>query len=364
VQGRKLFVHWTFVLPVFALAAIMLVFLSRNSAEAPHTRVVARPALVSETLGSREYRSTVKPPTLIESLQAADVLVKAGKLAPPPTLAESLQAAEALIKAGKLAPPPTLAESLQAADVLVKAGKLTAPPAEPTLIESLQAADALVKAGVITAPPPPLIDILRAAAVLADAKAAAPPQEQKVVAPPQPTSTPVASTPTSVPPTSTPVPPTKTPSAKPTTAARAAGSTGGWYDDAFTAQVFAGVNQRRASAGLQPLAVESRLAQSAASYAKVLADTNTFSHTGPDGSTLVTRDEAAGFPFTVQIGEVLAWGSNGWTPAEIVQAWMDSPAHHEQIMSAIYTRAGAGCYFTNSGGTQMVRCAMELAAGS
>jgi uncharacterized protein YkwD len=64
----------------------------------------------------------------------------------------------------------------------------------------------------------------------------------------------------------------------------------------------------------------------------------------------------------VQIGEVLAWGSNGWTPAEIVQAWMDSPAHREQIMSGIYSRAGAGCYFSKSTGTTMVRCAMELAA--
>ena len=328
MQGRKLNVRWIFVIPVLALAALTLVFLSRNSSTQPrNARVVAHPALVSETLGSREYRSpAAKPATLVESLQAADALIKAGKLAPPPTLMESLQAADALVRAGKLAPPPH----------------------DSTLAESLQAADLLVKAGVITAPPPPLIDILRAAAILADAKAAAP----------APTSTPVIAVPTAV-------PPTKTQVAQPTSVTRTtASAASGRLEDTFTAQVFAGVNQRRASAGLLPLAVESRLANSAATYAKVLADTNTFSHIGPGGSTLVTRDEAAGFPFTVQIGEVLAWGSNGWTPAEIVQAWMDSPAHHEQIMSAVYTRAGAGCYFTNSGGTQMVRCAMELAAGS
>ncbi len=334
MQGRKLNVRWTFVLPVLALAAVVLVFLSRNSSAQPrNARVVAHPPFVSQTLGSREYR---------------------GRVAKPATLIESLQAADELIRAGKLAPPPTLAESMLAADLIAHATNI-GPPAPPTLAESLQAADLLVKAGVITAPPPPLIDILRAAAVLADAKQPAPPV---------PTATPVASTPTAAPPTSTPVPPTKTPIAQPTTSHVTASTEGGHIDDAFTAQVFAGVNQRRVSAGLQPLAVESRLANSAATYATVLADTNTFSHTGPDGSTLVTRDEAAGFPFTVQLGEVLAWGSNGWTPAEIVQAWMDSPAHHEQIMSAVYTRAGAGCYFTNSGGTQMVRCAMELAADS
>ncbi len=309
MQGRKLNVRWAFVIPVLALAAVVLVFLSRgNGAHPRRVGAIAHPTPVSETLGAREFRAPAsQPATLLESVQAADALVKTGKLTPPPSLAESLRAADILAKAASIGPPtpPTLAESLQPADILANAGLIT-PPAPPSV--------------------PRLNDILHAAAIIAEVQSAPPPP------------------------------------ATPRATSASAGS-GGWYDDAFTAQVFAGVNQRRQNAGLQPLAVEPHLANAAATYAKVLADTNTFSHTGPDGSTLVTRTEAAGFPFTVQIGEVLAWGSNGWTPAEIVQAWMDSPAHHEQIMSAIYTRAGAGCYFTNSGGTQMVRCAMELAAG-
>jgi uncharacterized protein YkwD len=148
------------------------------------------------------------------------------------------------------------------------------------------------------------------------------------------------------------VPPTKTPATKP--------AAGGWYDEAFTGQVFVLVNERRTAAGLQPVVSEPRLTNAAATYAKVLADNNWFSHTGPDGSTLVTRDEAAGFPFDVQIGEVLAWGSNNWQPAQIVQAWMDSPGHREQLISPVYTRAGASCYFTQQG-TVMVRCVMEFA---
>ena len=109
-----------------------------------------------------------------------------------------------------------------------------------------------------------------------------------------------------------------------------------------------------------PLTSEPRLTQAAKDYAKVLADFNWFSHTGPDGSDLVSRTEAAGFPFTVQIGEVIAWGSDGWPPADIVQAWLDSPSHREQIMSGVYGRAGIGCYFTDHG-TLMVRCVMDLA---
>jgi uncharacterized protein YkwD len=134
----------------------------------------------------------------------------------------------------------------------------------------------------------------------------------------------------------------------------------GYYDLAFENQVFALVNQRRAQAGLPALSVESRLAQAARTYGKVLADNDWFSHTGPDGSDLVSRIEAAGLPFTVQFGEVLAWGSNGWPPKDIVQAWIDSPAHRDQILGSAYTRAGVGCYFTKEG-SLTVRCVMDFA---
>ena len=140
----------------------------------------------------------------------------------------------------------------------------------------------------------------------------------------------------------------------------AAHPAGGWYDDAFTATVRNLVNGERAKVGLGPLSVEPRLTASAAGYAKVLSDDNWFSHVGPDGSTLVTRAEAAGFPFTVRLGEVLAWGNEGWTPAGIVQAWMHSPTHREEILSGAYIRAGTGCYFTPAEGVT-VYCVMDLA---
>ena len=124
------------------------------------------------------------------------------------------------------------------------------------------------------------------------------------------------------------------------------------------------VNAQRANAGLRPVGSDARLTNAAAPYAKMLADNHWFSHTGPDGSTLVTRDEAAGFPFTVQVGEVLAMGSDGWPADGVVQAWMDSPPHREQLLNAAYTRAGLGCAFSREHGVLMVRCAMEFAAGS
>ena len=120
------------------------------------------------------------------------------------------------------------------------------------------------------------------------------------------------------------------------------------------------INAERARIGLAPIAVETRLTASATAYARVLSGWGRLSHTGPDGSTLVTRAQAAGFPFTVQEGEVLAWGNQGWTPEGVVRAWLNSPPHREEILDPIYTRAGIGCYFTPANGVT-VYCAMDLA---
>ena len=66
------------------------------------------------------------------------------------------------------------------------------------------------------------------------------------------------------------------------------------------------------------------------------------------------------FAFDTQLGEVLAWGGD-WSPEGIVQAWMDSPAHREQLLEPVYARAGAGCYFRMEGPVTAVRCVMDFA---
>lgn len=385
MQGRKIAGTGLLAASIVAMV-VAAVFASRaGGGNAPAGPLAQRePARISEALAAAHAAATrpriavavptpVATPTLRQMLLAADELRKAGKIAAPtPTLKETLEAADALVKAGAIAPPPTLEQVLQAADALVKAGVI-APP--PTLAESMIAADKLRAAGMLPAeaqqpqasPTPTLQEILLAADAIrianeaqeAAAPAAPPPAAEPPQSAPEPTSTPVPVQPTLPPPpapTSTPVPPPPA-SPVPTQAPQQSGGTGYW-DATFTAQVLALVNQRRAAAGLGPVAVESRLEESARDYAKVLADNNWFSHTGPDGSTLVSRVTATGFPFDVQIGEVLAWGTDHWQPAEIVQAWMDSPGHKEQLLGP-YTRAGAGCYFTDGGST--VRCVIDFA---
>lgn len=170
-------------------------------------------------------------------------------------------------------------------------------------------------------------------------------------APPSPTIAP----PPPAPPISVAAPPS--PTAAPP-ARRAA--TGGWFDAAFAGRVLAVVNSARARAGLPPLAVEPRLTASATAYAEVLSEWGRLSHVGPDGSTLATRAEAAGFPFRVEEGEVLAWGNEGWTAEGVVRAWLNSPTHRAEILSPGFVRAGTGCYFTPVNGVT-VYCVMDLA---
>ena len=170
-----------------------------------------------------------------------------------------------------------------------------------------------------TLPPPPTI--------------APPPPPLSVAAPPRP-------------PTAAPPPPRPAPT--------------GWFDAAFADRVLALVNAERARVGLGPFVFEPRLTASATAYAEVLSNWGRLSHVGPDGSTLVTRAEAAGFPFTVQEGEVLAWGNEGWTADGVVRAWLNSPTHRAEILGPGFVLAGTGCYFTPAnGGT--VYCVMDLA---
>ncbi|HYM16124.1 MAG TPA: CAP domain-containing protein [Dehalococcoidia bacterium] len=245
---------------------------------------------------------------------------------------------------------PSLYQILRAADMLARAGAIPTPvpaPTEVPLIDVLRAADALAKAGLLPAPPtpetPPLIDILRAADALAKAGL--------LPTPPQPGVAPLAK-----PPASAPLPPQATPPP----IARAVAGPGGWYDDAYSSRVWDLINQQRSGAGLQAVAQEPRLASAAAAYARVLSDNNWFSHVGPDGSTLVSRVEAAGFPFNVPIGEILAWGTDRWSADAMVQAWMNSPMHRQEILSGDYKRAGISCYFTTAAGVT-VHCVMDFA---
>jgi uncharacterized protein YkwD len=100
------------------------------------------------------------------------------------------------------------------------------------------------------------------------------------------------------------------------------------------------LNAERAAHGLPPLTWENRLATAASSYAGSMAGGNFFSHTGPDGSDVVRRAEAAGYVGWSFLGENLAAGQP--TPERVVAGWMNSPGHRANVLAPSACEVGIG----------------------
>ena len=114
-----------------------------------------------------------------------------------------------------------------------------------------------------------------------------------------------------------------------------------WADAAaFEIEVISLVNQERAKAGLPALQTCSELTLSARRYSAYMAQANFFGHVGPDGSTLVTRNVAAGYVGWTYLAENLAAGQP--TPRAVVDAWLASPAHRANMLSPSVSETGVG----------------------
>ena len=117
------------------------------------------------------------------------------------------------------------------------------------------------------------------------------------------------------------------------------------------------VNEQRAAHGLPPMAINDTLGQAAQGYAGYMAEANFFAHRGLDGSTLVTRAEAAGYRAWSFLGENLAAGQP--TPERVVTAWMNSPTHRANVLSAEGAEIGIGKAY-NPNAKYRVYWAMEI----
>ena len=111
----------------------------------------------------------------------------------------------------------------------------------------------------------------------------------------------------------------------------------------FEQRVLDLVNQERANVGLQPLSFEPRLLEAAETHSQNMALQDFVSHTGADGSQPEDRIRATGFQITGRWGENVAW----WhpTPEAVMEGWMNSPGHRENILSPEFTQFGVGHYF-------------------
>jgi uncharacterized protein YkwD len=107
-----------------------------------------------------------------------------------------------------------------------------------------------------------------------------------------------------------------------------------------TARVVQLINQQRAQRGLPALAVNTALTNAAQGHADDMARYNYFSHTGRNGSTMVTRVQAAGYTNWRYLSENIAAGYT--TPEQVVNAWMNSSGHRANILSTSGKEIGVG----------------------
>lgn len=107
----------------------------------------------------------------------------------------------------------------------------------------------------------------------------------------------------------------------------------------FEKQVVDLTNAERAKEGLKPLEMHSPLMEVAQAKSEDMAKNNYFSHTSPTYGSPFDQIKSAGISYR-SAGENIAQGQR--TPQQVVQAWMESPGHRQNIMNANYTHIGVG----------------------
>ncbi|SDC25490.1 uncharacterized protein, YkwD family [Paenibacillus sp. UNCCL117] len=125
------------------------------------------------------------------------------------------------------------------------------------------------------------------------------------------------------------------PAAKPDTGTDTASSS------AYAEQVVALVNTERAKAGLSPLASNAPLTVMALDKAKDMYTNQYFDHTSPTYGSPFDMMKAYGISYTYA-GENIAKGQR--TPEEVMNAWMNSQGHRQNILSPNFTQIGVAYY--------------------
>ncbi len=113
-------------------------------------------------------------------------------------------------------------------------------------------------------------------------------------------------------------------------------------NSAFATQVVTLVNQERAKAGLKPLAAtNATLTKMALDKAKDMYNNGYFDHNSPTYGSPFDMMKKYGINYRYA-GENIAKGQR--TPQEVMNAWMNSPGHRANILSANFTTIGVAYY--------------------
>lgn len=110
------------------------------------------------------------------------------------------------------------------------------------------------------------------------------------------------------------------------------------------ASLLCGINQERLAHGLRTVHVNAVLRASAIAHTRLMVADGFFSHNCLNGDTFIDRIRASGYLRRTRswlVGENLAWGSGLFsTPASLIEAWMASPSHRENLLRRRFLEVG------------------------
>ncbi|MEH0938865.1 CAP domain-containing protein [Micromonospora psammae] len=130
----------------------------------------------------------------------------------------------------------------------------------------------------------------------------------------------------------------------PTGAGTTSAPSGGTQVGSQAKEVVRLVNAERAKAGCGAVTIDDKLMTAAQRHSQDQADHKDMSHDGSDGSDAAERLDRVGYSWRTY-GENVAW--NQQTPAEVMDAWMTSAGHRENILNCAFTEIGVGIASSN-----------------
>jgi len=108
-------------------------------------------------------------------------------------------------------------------------------------------------------------------------------------------------------------------------------------NDITRENVLDAMNAYRAERGLPPLHFDARLQKATDDRMRDMEELEYWAHESPDGRSPFSWLRAESYDFSFD-GENLACGFE--TNEVLVQSWMESPGHRDNIMSPLYTECG------------------------
>lgn len=110
-------------------------------------------------------------------------------------------------------------------------------------------------------------------------------------------------------------------------------------------------NKMRIANGVAPLTLNSNLSNAARQKAAFMFEKNFWAHFAPDGTTPWSFIKSSNYEY-LYAGENLAKGFTN--SSDVVEAWMDSPTHRENLLSSKYKDIGFGVQEGNLTGEETV----------